>query len=52
MTIVITGANRGIGLALCQHYQSSGQKVIGVCRQSSDEMKKIDIEFFDQKERN
>jgi len=33
--IVITGANRGIGLALSKHYQNKGWQVYGVCRNSS-----------------
>ena len=36
--VVITGANRGIGLELAQHYSRGGCQVIGVCRQSSDEL--------------
>lgn len=35
-TILITGANRGIGLALCQHYTARGDHVIAVCRQTSE----------------
>ena len=35
-TILVTGANRGIGLALCEHYAARGDHVIGVCRQSSE----------------
>lgn len=33
--IVITGANRGIGLALTQRYLGQGDRVYAVCRQSS-----------------
>ncbi|MCE2595818.1 SDR family oxidoreductase [Motilimonas cestriensis] len=40
-TLVITGANRGIGLALAQLYHQQGWKVIGVCRQSSAELNAI-----------
>lgn len=36
--VVITGANRGIGLELARHYAAEGCEVIGVCRQSSDEL--------------
>ncbi len=32
MTVLITGANRGIGLALAQHYAKAGQSVIGTHR--------------------
>lgn len=37
-TILITGANRGIGLAFVQEYLRRGDRVIGVCRQSSAEL--------------
>ncbi|WP_417538789.1 SDR family oxidoreductase [Marinobacter sp.] len=39
--VVITGANRGIGLELARHYASEGYEVVGVCRQSSDELAKV-----------
>lgn len=37
-TVVITGANRGIGLALTKEYLSRGDKVLAVCRHSSAEL--------------
>lgn len=37
-TAVITGANRGIGLALCQEYLAQGWQVIGICRKTSPEL--------------
>ncbi|MCE7033036.1 SDR family oxidoreductase [Lysobacter sp. GX 14042] len=37
-TVLITGANRGIGLALARQYIERGDRVIGVCRHSSDEL--------------
>ncbi|HSX50828.1 MAG TPA: SDR family oxidoreductase [Cellvibrio sp.] len=37
-TALITGANRGIGLALCKTYIAQGWKVIGVCRTASPEL--------------
>lgn len=40
-TVVITGANRGVGLALADHYQQAGWQVIGVCRQTSDELQQV-----------
>ncbi|MFP3342293.1 SDR family oxidoreductase [Halomonas sp. SIMBA_159] len=39
--VVITGANRGVGLSLAEHYQQEGWKVIGVCRQTSDELERV-----------
>lgn len=39
MNILITGANRGIGLALCQDYIDRGDSVYAVCRQSSAELR-------------
>ena len=37
-TVLITGANRGIGFALTQEYLAQGWEVIAVCRASSDEL--------------
>lgn len=37
-TAVITGANRGIGLALTQNYLAQGWQVIGICRTTSPEL--------------
>jgi NAD(P)-dependent dehydrogenase (short-subunit alcohol dehydrogenase family) len=37
-TAVITGANRGIGLALTQTYIAQGWQVIAICRSSSAEL--------------
>jgi len=36
--IVITGANRGIGLALVKQYVNNGDKVFAVCRKTSSEL--------------
>jgi NAD(P)-dependent dehydrogenase (short-subunit alcohol dehydrogenase family) len=38
-TILITGANRGIGLALAELYLKRGDTVYAVCRQAGDELK-------------
>ncbi|EAR07528.1 SDR family oxidoreductase [Reinekea blandensis] len=40
-TAVITGANRGIGLALAERLSQQGYRIIGVCRHSSDELNAI-----------
>ncbi len=45
--VVITGANRGIGLELARHYAREGNDVIGVCRQSSDELAEVAAEVID-----
>ncbi|KPP98027.1 SDR family oxidoreductase [Marinobacter sp. HL-58] len=37
-TVVITGANRGIGLELARHYAGEGCDVVGVCREASAEL--------------
>ena len=36
--VVITGANRGIGLELAKHYRQAGCTVIAICRESSEEL--------------
>ncbi|MGJ7456676.1 SDR family oxidoreductase [Halomonas sp. RA08-2] len=36
-TVLITGANRGVGLALASHYHHAGWAVVGVCRGSGDD---------------
>jgi NAD(P)-dependent dehydrogenase (short-subunit alcohol dehydrogenase family) len=40
-TVVITGANRGVGLELARHYAGEGFEVIGVCRATSAELAEI-----------
>lgn len=41
--ILITGANRGIGLALCKQYQQRGATVFGVCRHVSPELESLGV---------
>ena len=36
-TVLITGANRGVGLALARHYADAGWEVIGVCSGRGDD---------------
>ena len=38
MNVVITGGNRGIGLALVKHYVSQGHHVYATCRNSCDDL--------------
>lgn len=45
--VVITGANRGIGLELARHYAGIGLDVIGVCRQSSEELASVATHVID-----
>ena len=53
--VVITGANRGIGLELARHYQAEGWRVTGTCRETSPELEKVaaqvlnDIDVTNQK---
>lgn len=46
-TVVITGANRGIGLAMAQIFKSKGYAVKGVCRSSSSALEALGIEVID-----
>lgn len=46
-TVVITGANRGIGLSLVKHYVNSGNKVYALCRSSSDELNHSGAEIIE-----
>lgn len=42
-TALITGANRGIGLALCRLLAARGDQVIAVCRSSSPELESLGV---------
>lgn len=42
-TVLITGANRGIGLALCKEYLAKGYEVIAVCRKASSELLALNL---------
>ncbi|MEE8060002.1 MAG: SDR family oxidoreductase [Pseudomonadales bacterium] len=46
-TVVITGANRGIGLALSRCYKDGGANVIAVCRQSSVALTSIGVQIIE-----
>ncbi len=41
MNVVITGANRGIGLSFCKIYNDKGYNVIGVCRGSNADLEAV-----------
>jgi NAD(P)-dependent dehydrogenase (short-subunit alcohol dehydrogenase family) len=42
-TVLITGANRGIGLALARRFAGRGDRVIGVCRHESRELAQLGV---------
>ena len=46
-TILVTGANRGIGLELCRQYAARGDDVVAVCRRSSPELGETHVEVID-----
>jgi NAD(P)-dependent dehydrogenase (short-subunit alcohol dehydrogenase family) len=46
--IVITGANRGIGLAMAQHFKIQGDNVFALCRQTSDELNTLRVNVIEQ----
>ena len=46
-TVVITGANRGIGLELARQFNQRGDDVVAACRKPSDELAKLDIEVVE-----
>lgn len=44
--IVITGANRGIGLAMCKHFKAQGDNVYALCRKSSTELESLAVNII------
>ncbi len=42
-TLLITGANRGIGLELCRQLRDRGETVLAVCRSSSPELEQLGV---------
>ena len=47
-TTVITGANRGIGLAMAKICQQNGDNVYALCRQSSPQLASLNVNIIDQ----
>jgi len=45
-TTLVTGANRGIGLALCRQLAERGDHVVAVCRSSSPELDALGVEVI------
>ena len=46
-TVVITGANRGIGLSFSRLYKAQGYDVYGVCRSASDELRNLGVHVIE-----
>ena len=44
---MITGANRGIGLALATQYVERGDRVIACCRKATPSLVKLDLELVE-----
>ena len=44
--VVITGANRGIGLELAKLYEARGDSVTAICRETNDEIEDIADQVF------
>ncbi len=42
-TVLVTGCNRGIGLQLCKQFAERGDDVIGVCRESNDDLDALSV---------
>ena len=42
--VLVTGANRGIGLALCRGFLNRGYEVIGTSRQTSSELEAMGVQ--------
>ena len=47
-TVVITGANRGIGLELVRQFKQRGDDVVACCRKISEELGKLDVEVVEK----
>lgn len=47
MHVVITGANRGIGLALTRKFLTEGHQVTGLCRQTSEELSQTEAKVIE-----
>lgn len=46
-TVLITGANRGIGLEMARVWKERGDEVIAVCRKASDELKALGVRVIE-----
>lgn len=42
-TVLITGANKGLGLEFCKQYQAQGWDVVAVCRKTSSQLQQLSV---------
>lgn len=45
--VLVTGANRGIGLELCAQLSTRGDEVVAVCRQSNPELDVLNVQVIE-----
>lgn len=45
--VLVTGANRGIGLELCRQLKDRGDELIAVCRSSGDALNSLDLRVIE-----
>lgn len=45
--VLVTGANRGIGLSLCHQLSERGDEVIAVCRRTSDQLGRLNVQVIE-----
>ncbi len=46
-TVLVTGANRGIGLQLCTQFMARGDDVIAACRSASDDLAQLGVRIIE-----
>jgi NAD(P)-dependent dehydrogenase (short-subunit alcohol dehydrogenase family) len=46
-TVLVTGANRGIGLELCRKFAKRGDEVIATCREASPALRETGAEIYE-----
>lgn len=46
-TVLVTGANRGIGLQLCTQFMARGDDVIATCRSASDDLLQLGVRIIE-----
>jgi NAD(P)-dependent dehydrogenase (short-subunit alcohol dehydrogenase family) len=46
-TVLVTGANRGIGLQLCKQFADRGDDVVAICRETTPELGELGVRIID-----